>query len=177
MRRISRIDFLRGDFHGERMQIRPPWALDEAAFTTRCTRCDDCIAACPEQVITRGRAGFPTIDFHLGECTFCAACAEACKPAALRLPQGEVDPATAWGIKAIIQPGCLALNRIECRVCGEQCDARAIRFRLAAGAVAAPIIDNTACNGCGACVAPCPADAVALRVPREEGIAGSAAMG
>lgn len=170
MSRISRAAFLRGDLHGRRTPIRPPWAIDEETFIDRCTRCDDCAQACPEKIITRGPAGFPAIDFRRGECTFCGDCAAACKPQALHMPR-DATPDTAWSIKAVIQPGCLALRRIECRVCGEQCEARAIRFRLAAGAVATPSIDSDLCSGCGACVAPCPVEAISVRIPRNENTA------
>ena len=44
--------------------------------------------------------------------------------------------------------------------------ARAIRFPLVAGGVPRPEIDTGACTGCGACVAPCPVNAIE-RVPRD----------
>jgi ferredoxin-type protein NapF len=65
----------RGFFRGRprpKAEIRPPWALAESLFTDCCTRCNDCIDACPEQIIVIGDGGYPTIDFKRGECTFCA---------------------------------------------------------------------------------------------------------
>ncbi len=165
MSRISRGDFLRGDFQGARIPIRPPWAIEESAFVERCTRCDVCIEACPEGIVSRGRGGYPDVDFTRGECTFCAQCVAVCEPRALRAPREGATPDNAWPIKAAIQAHCLALNRVECRVCDEQCEARAIRFRLVAGAVATPDVDNAICNGCGACVAACPVGAVAMHSP------------
>mgnify|MGYP002135813212 CR=1 FL=1 len=53
-------------------------------------------------------------------------------------------------------------DSVICRTCGEQCERDAIRFRLAAGGVATPVIDPTRCNGCGRCVAACPVKAVAI---------------
>ena len=54
----------------------------------------------------------------------------------------------------------LAAQNVECRVCGEACDVSAIRFRPRIGGVPLAEVDNTACNGCGACIAPCPVSAV-----------------
>lgn len=64
---------------------------------------------------------------------------------------------------AAIGDFCLALRGIVCRVCEEQCEARAIRVRLAVGGGTAPAVAAALCTGCGACVAPCPAHAIALR--------------
>ena len=33
--------------------LRPPGALDELAFLTKCTRCDKCVRACPENAILK----------------------------------------------------------------------------------------------------------------------------
>ncbi len=165
MSRITRAGFLRGDVSGRRAPIRPPWAHRESLFVEKCTRCDECIAACPERIITKGRGGFPTINFKAGECTFCGDCVVACKDDALHCPDNQFDEATAWSIKASIQSNCLALNGVECRVCGEHCESVAIRFQLAAGMVAVPKLDDELCNGCGACLAACPIDAVHMGEP------------
>jgi ferredoxin-type protein NapF len=72
----------------------------------------------------------------------------------------HADPAQPR--RAAIAPGCLALNRVVCRSCGEVCEARAIRFAPAVGGASAPEVDPALCNGCGACVGACPAAAVSL---------------
>ena len=38
------------------------------------------------------------------------------------------------------------------------------RFRLVAGGHALPELELAACNGCGACVAPCPVQAMSVQV-------------
>lgn len=155
----SRRNFLRGRVSTHAPQLRPPWAQAEAAFTAACTRCGDCARACPTRIIKQGDGGYPTVDFSLGECTFCGECVTACQPAALSRPE---PTATAWAIRATISEGCLAKRQVECRICGEQCAESAIRFRPQIGGIAQPELDPGKCTGCGACVAPCPTQAISI---------------
>jgi len=61
-----------------------------------------------------------------------------------------------------IAASCLAYANIVCRSCGEACEPGAIRFRPRLGGAALPEVDAARCNGCGLCVAPCPAGAITL---------------
>ncbi|MGL4995285.1 MAG: ferredoxin-type protein NapF [Deefgea sp.] len=135
--------------------LRPPWATPQ--FSDLCTRCGDCVSACPSQVIKVGDAGFPTIDFSHGECTFCGDCSSACTPKALH--HNNDSP---WSLKAQLADSCLAMRGVECRICGEACDSSAIRFELAIGKVAQPHTIAEQCTGCGACVAPCPSNSIRI---------------
>jgi ferredoxin-type protein NapF len=155
---ITRTQFLRGDIRGERRAVRPPWALEEWLFVERCDRCGQCMSACPQGLLSAGRGGFPRMDFRHGECTFCRACLDSCTRGALRAYDGEAP----WQLRAVVGTDCLATHGVVCRSCGEQCDAHAIRFRPSAGRVAQPEVNIALCNGCGACVGPCPAAAVTM---------------
>lgn len=154
---ITRAQFLRGDFGGAQT-VRPPWALAEADFVNACSRCGDCIAACPENILEKGRGGFPLVNFSKGECSFCGDCAGKCKSGAISGQVGEKP----WVLKAIIAPSCLVQKQVVCRTCGEICPVGAVRFRLSAGAVARPEVDPEACTGCGACYGSCPVSAITI---------------
>lgn len=152
-----RRQFLRGDFGARRLPIRPPWAQAESAFVDACTRCADCVPACPERLIKAGSGGFPELDFSHGGCSFCGACLEACKSGAL---QRGTEP--FWSLRAVLGNACLTLQGVVCRSCGEHCETRAIRFLPQRHGVAVPRLDAAACTGCGACVGVCPAQALSL---------------
>jgi len=158
-RTISRRQFLRGNFHKETGNIRPPWALQETEFTNICSRCSECVEKCPEKIIVKGDGGFPTINFDLGECTFCEECVDACKTGAIAKTHAEAPP---WALKAHIGQSCVAKKGVECRICGDSCEVEAIHFRYVPGAVAQPETDDFACTGCGACVAGCPVNAISI---------------
>jgi ferredoxin-type protein NapF len=155
---INRRQFLRGDFSGRKTVPRPPWALAEAAFIVACTRCRDCIDACPQHILVADKDARPTVDFGRGECTFCGKCVEACQPRALEKREG----APPWQLKAQIQNNCLAKSNVVCRTCGDACTVQAIRFRPTVMAAAQPEVDTALCTGCGACYVPCPAQAIRI---------------
>ena len=161
-----RRSFLRGQLAAAgatelRELSRPPWAVAEAEFAQACTRCGDCVKACPQQVLVSGDGGYPQVNFEQRGCTFCGDCVRACATPALSRPMTQPP----WSIKATIGTACLAHRRIECRVCGELCEAQAIRFRPLLGSVAQPVVDANTCTGCGACVAPCPVGAITVAMP------------
>ena len=155
---LSRRGFFRGRPRPQ-AENRPPWALPEEAFYDRCTRCNDCLQACPSGIIIAGDGGYPTLDFQRGECTFCADCVTACQAAALVRTEDQPP----WQLKAEIGPACLPRQGVECRVCGDFCDVRAIRFTPRLGGSPLPQLDAQTCTGCGACVAPCPSQAIKMR--------------
>ncbi|MFZ5775455.1 MAG: ferredoxin-type protein NapF [Thermodesulfobacteriota bacterium] len=147
--------FLRG---GRPTPIRPPWAIPEQDFLTRCTRCGTCIPLCPQGILQGDLLGYPVVDFTRGGCTFCGVCRDSCLPQALiaRLHT------PAWAYKAIIDSSCLNNRGIPCRVCGEHCDTDAIVFRPASRCSMLPELIHDRCNGCGACISPCPTQAIRM---------------
>jgi ferredoxin-type protein NapF len=160
---LQRRRFLRratGDAGDAAAPRRPPWARrPDEGFRARCTRCGECLRACPRGVLRTGDGGFPTIAFDRAGCSLCGDCARACAPRA-------IDPAARavpfeWRVQ--VDARCLTRHGVECRVCGEACDARALRFVPTLGRVAQLHVERERCTGCGECLPVCPAGALALR--------------
>jgi ferredoxin len=121
--------------------IRPPGALDEARFLTRCIRCGQCMRICPGNIIQPAllEAGIqglwtPAINYRIGRSGCqpnCIACGQVCPTAAIRPlsleeKQGTGDFAGQGPIRlgtAFVDRGrCLpwAMDR-PCLVCHELC--------------------------------------------------------
>lgn len=158
-----RRSFLRGRLHDAASETaavppRPPWSRAEPEFVARCSRCAECVKACPQQVLAVGDGGFPRIGFTRAGCTLCGDCARAC-------PSGAIDPRAvpqAFGWRVQVAGSCLSRRGVECRVCGDACDARALRFVPARGGIAQLQVDTAACTGCGECLAVCPVAALSV---------------
>ncbi|MDV2858435.1 MULTISPECIES: ferredoxin-type protein NapF [Oceanimonas] len=154
---LSRRRWLKGGLTSQHHVQPLPWALDWPAFTAQCTRCGDCIQACPEQIIVVADGGFPAIDFSKGECTFCTDCVSACGE-----PLFYSTEQAPWQQVAAFSHACLAHQGVHCRSCEDSCEPRAIRFRPRLGGVSVPELEQDACTGCGGCVAACPVSAISI---------------
>lgn len=155
---FSRRRFLGVEVLHQTMPLRPPWAQPETDFQHNCTRCGDCVAQCPEKIlIQKTAASYPSVDFSRGECTFCGDCVEVCATTALNMNQ-----TIAWPYQAQVSKRCLTEDNIVCFSCAEQCEVGAIDF-APSSTVSKPIINTNLCTGCGACVAPCPTQAIEVK--------------
>ena len=160
---LSRRGLFRGHLSAPKAGIQLPWSVSWDEFVAGCTRCGDCLAACPEQILIKGDGGFPTVDFHRGECTFCTECVSACQAPVFR-PTIQ----TPWEYVAHIEAGCLATAQVFCQRCQDSCEQQAIRFSPRLGRVPTPGIHAESCNGCGACVADCPVGSISIGLSRGE---------
>lgn len=160
---LSRRGLFRGRLSAPEPETRLPWSLSWPDFVADCTRCGDCLTACPEQILVKGDGGFPTLDFSRGECTFCTECVSACE-----LPLFRPVTEAPWDYVAHIEAGCLAHEQVFCQRCQDSCEHNAIRFSPQLGRVPTPSIALELCNGCGACVADCPVGSIRVGAPRGE---------
>ena len=90
--------------------LRPPGALSELAFLTACTRCDKCIAACPQGSLARAQTsaglamGTPQLVPREMPCFLCESlpCVDVCTEKALVWPKLETeDGKTIEGPEAV----------------------------------------------------------------------------
>jgi ferredoxin-type protein NapF len=165
---LSRRAFLSGRSRGRRAPPRPPWSVAEARFTAACTRCDACLAACPERILVRGDGGYPEVDFRRGACTFCGDCARACPEPLFADPETTAVP---WRLQARVGTACLGHAGVVCELCRDACAPRALQFLAAGRRRTVPALDAARCTGCGACVAVCPTGAVTVRPPEPAALA------
>ena len=63
---------------------------------------------------------------------------------------------------ARVAEGCLEVQGIVCRRCGDACEPRALSFLRIAAGFSRPVVDPDRCTGCGECAAACPAAAITL---------------
>lgn len=142
--------------------LRPPWTTGESL--TRCSGCGDCVAACPENILSPDNAGHPVVDFTATGCTFCGDCARACAA-------DVFGPITApgWDAEIAISDSCLLETGISCQLCTDFCDHEALSFDvMARRPVGALVVTGVNCTGCGMCLGACPVSAIRI-VPRPQG--------
>jgi len=147
-----------------RRVVRPPGALDEAAFLAACTRCGRCVAACPEEAIVKGPDDLPRLDPERVPCAMCdgVPCAAACPAEAGALLPIARD-AIRIGIAQVYARLCINQHEADtCEACLDWCPGPQA---LTHGDRGIPIVDAALCTGCGRCAAHCKA------YPRALGIA------
>lgn len=176
----SRRRFFRGRVK-TKQEMRLPWVINEAVFTSGCTQCQDCISNCESNIIVKDEDGFPKIDFNLGECTFCNKCIDVCEQPLFSGTFLEVDSIEkitteaknieintlknkqkAWPATLEISDKCLAKNNIYCQSCRDECETSVIKFNYLNSSIPQPSLNVLDCTQCGACIKVCPQDAIAF---------------
>lgn len=169
--------------------IRPPFAIDELDFILACTRCSDCIEACPHQVIFSLSArlgakfaGTPALDLLNKGCHLCEdwPCVTACEADALRLPADDAATTDNENVAseseeatkdeqlipprlakvAINEDACLPYNGPECGACFSCCPVPGALTQD----MFRPVINPSLCCGCGLCRENCIVDPKAVTI-------------
>jgi len=142
--------------------LRPPGAVDDARFLERCTRCSDCIKACPPgAIVAHAHDGTPILFADQSPCLLCEdfPCIAACATEALVPVEGVRD--VRMGLAAISHRLCTAGQ--GCHACVSKCPTNALAMDIESLRLA---IAPEACVGCGICESVCKTvnDHVAIRV-------------
>ncbi len=155
--------------------IRPPGALPEQAFLSRCVRCGECMKVCIGNALhpTFLEAGIdgmftPRLIARAGYCEYnCTLCGQVCPTGAIKELGVEEKKKTVIGVAWFDKNHCLPYaDGIPCIVCEEHCPTpdKAIKFRYAKVltdqgeeiTVKQPYVIETLCIGCGICETRCP---------------------
>jgi MauM/NapG family ferredoxin protein len=167
--------------------LRPPGAVAEDEFLSRCIRCGECMKVCIGQALhpalfEAGAVGLwsPLLVPRIGYCEYnCTLCGQVCPTGAIRPLAVAEKRKIVIGIAVFDKDRCLPFARgEECLVCEEHCptgdkaivfDEKEVLVNSEIVQVKMPRIVRNLCIGCGICETRCPVDgASAIRVLNED---------
>ena len=139
--------------------IRPPGALGEADFLSKCIRCRRCAQVCPNETIKFFdgfdliNAGTPYIEPRDKGCILCMKCNNTCPSGALQpIPEEgeEILQRVSMGRAVVDHNICNSYNGYVCGVCVFACPYDGIA--IYAESWEQPVVTDK-CVGCGLCEA------------------------
>jgi len=155
--------------------VRPPGALGEMDFLSRCVRCGECMKVCitgglQPAFLEAGPEGLwtPVLVPRMGYCEYnCTLCGQVCPTGAIKRLSRNEKAKVHIGTAMIDKGRCLPwAHGRPCIVCEEMCPTpkKAIWFqeadvKLRNGRkvrLKQPVVDLELCIGCGICEAKCP---------------------
>jgi len=159
--------------------LRPPGALPEDQFAQTCSRCGECVRACPAECIKLDTkvpheaphvhaglvaGGLPHIIARQSPCVICddLSCMKVCPTGALKLVEsvGQIH----MGVAIVDHDRCLrgpSGHKEDCRLCITPCPIG----ETAIGLDAQGLVEVRAgCTGCGVCERACPTEPASVWV-------------
>ncbi|MDA3044259.1 ferredoxin-type protein NapG [Campylobacter sp. JMF_07 ED4] len=178
----------------DKIRLRPPGALDEKEFMSKCIRCGLCVEACPFDTLKLAEFGdsgvpngTPFFQPRLTPCYMCQdiPCTVACPTSALdKQKVSENDKLNInkaqMGVAVVDQKNCVAYFGIQCDACYRACPvmdkALFIKYkrntRTEKHAFLLPVVDSDYCTGCGKCEKACITEKAAITVLPRNSVLG-----
>lgn len=156
--------------------LRPPGALAEEAFETRCIRCGQCGEVCPNRCINYFglRNGLASLDTPYiiprdQACILCMKCGEVCPTDAIEKIERKLEPIlqkVRMGRARVDENLCLSFQGKTCGVCYRACPLQDVAITV--GRLEQPHVTD-ACVGCGLCERSCIQLPQAIRIVPDYG--------
>lgn len=146
--------------------IRPPGAIPEREYLSRCVRCGECLKVCltntlQPSFLEAGIEGMwtPRLEMRLAPCEQrCNLCGRVCPTGAIRPLELEERRHARIGTAVLRRDRCLVWEQDKlCLICDEICPYDAIEFRWVEK-LKRPFVTESRCNGCGQCEYKCPVE-------------------
>ncbi len=147
--------------------ITPPGSISASNMARRCTACQLCVSACPNEVLRPSGDLMtlmqPVMSYERGYCRpECNRCSQLCPTGAIQPIGLDEKTATQVGHAVWIKKNCVVVtDGVQCGNCARHCPSGAIEMVMLdendPDSPMVPAVNAEKCIGCGACENLCPA--------------------